>query len=157
MPAALQIRPVNAADRLGWRLLWDDYNAFYGRLGPSALPEAVSALTWERFHDPVGPIHALVAELDGCLVGLAHYLFHPSTTCIEPVCYLQDLFTAPQLRGHGIGRALLDAVAQRAMEAGARSLYWLTQHNNDQARRLYDTVASYRGFIVYSRALDGGD
>jgi len=153
---AISVRPVMAADQAAWRLLWDGYNAFYGRLGPTALPEAVTGRTWERFLDPRDAVYALVAEQDDRLVGLAHVLFHPSTICIAPVCYLQDLFTAPQARGQGVARALLDAVAQRAIEAGAQTLYWLTQHNNDQARRLYDTVASHHGFIVYSRSLDGG-
>ena len=154
--SAITVRPVTAADQAAWRLLWDDYNAFYGRLGPTALPEAVTARTWERFLDARDTLQALVAEQDDRLVGLAHLLFHPSTTCIEPVCYLQDLFAAPQARGQGVGRALLGAVAQRATEAGAHTLYWLTQHNNEQARRLYDTVASHHGFIVYSCLLDGG-
>ena len=98
------IRPVRSFDYPGWRPLWDGYNAFYGREGATALPEANTKLTWKRFLDPADPIHALVAVAQDELVGLAHYLFHRSTTRLDDVCYLQDLFTAPAHRGRGIGR-----------------------------------------------------
>ena len=103
------VRPVTRADYAGWRPLWDGYNEFYGRHGPNALPEDITAATWERFFSPEEPVHALVAEAGG-LVGIAHYLFHRSTTRLNDVCYLQDLFTAEQLRGRGIGRQLIHGV-----------------------------------------------
>lgn len=117
---SLLIRPVSQSDHAPWRLLWDGYNAFYGREGETALPEAITTCTWKRFLDPAEPVFALVAELDGEIVGLAHYLFHRSTTRIEPVCYLQDLFTRTDLRGRGVGRQLIGAVYHRARDAGAR-------------------------------------
>ncbi|MEW5835117.1 MAG: GNAT family N-acetyltransferase [Pseudomonadota bacterium] len=146
----LLIRPVAAADYEQWRPLWDGYNAFYGREGETALPDAITACTWERFFDPTEPVFALVAELDGKVVGLAHYLFHRSTTRIEPVCYLQDLFTRIDLRGRGVGRRLIDAVYEGAVEAGARRVYWQTQVGNAAGRALYDKVARHLGFIVYT-------
>jgi len=87
----LQIRPVTQADHHQWLPLWQGYNAFYGRAGETALPEGITQATWERFLNPLEPVFALVAESEGELVGLAHYLFHRSTTRLEPVCYLQDL------------------------------------------------------------------
>ena len=143
------IRPLTAADQDGWRPLWDGYNAFYGREGETALPEAVTQTTWRRFLDPMEPVFALLAEDQGRVVGLAHYLFHRSTTRVELVCYLNDLFTLPELRGRGIGRALIAAVCAQAQAAGARRVYWQTQKSNAAARRLYDVVAGFKGFIVY--------
>jgi GNAT superfamily N-acetyltransferase len=148
-----QVRPVTRSDFSPWLPLWERYNAFYGRSGKTALPRAVTDVTWARFFDPGEPVRALVAELDGQLVGLAHYLFHRSTTHIEPVCYLQDLFTAEGLRGRGIGRALIERVAEQARNAGATRLYWLTHETNATARRLYDQLAQLSGFIVYRRPL----
>lgn len=146
----LLIRPVARSDQAGWRPLWEGYNAFYGREGATALPEAITACTWERFFEPTEPVFALVAELDGELVGLAHYLFHRSTIRVDPVCYMQDLFTHTDLRGRGVGRRLIEAVYERAREAGARRVYWQTQVGNAAGRALYDKVARHLGFIVYT-------
>jgi len=130
--------------------LWDGYNAFYGRSGPTALPVEITETTWRRFFDPAEPVFALVAEDAGRLLGLAHYLFHRSTTRIELTCYLQDLFTAPAERGRGIGRALIQKVYEQARSAGISRVYWQTQESNAAARFLYDKVARHAGFIVYS-------
>ena len=145
------IRPVAAGDFDQWLPLWDAYNAFYGRSGPTALPRSVSETTWARFLDPDEPVHALVADREAQVLGIAHYLFHASTTSVEPVCYLQDLLTSEQERGRGVGRALIEGVAERAAAAGAQRLYWHTHTTNATARRLYDQVATETGFLVYSR------
>jgi GNAT superfamily N-acetyltransferase len=100
---SLTIRPVTRQDYDQWLPLWDGYNAFYGRSGPTALAPEITEMTWQRFFDAYEPVHALVAESDGKLLGLTHYLFHRSTTAIEPSCYLQDLFTNEAARGKGVG------------------------------------------------------
>ena len=146
----LTIRPLAQADRGAWEVLWAGYNAFYERSGPTALAPEITQATWERFFDPAEPVYALVAEDGGAVVGLVHFLFHRSTSRIEPVCYLQDLFTAPELRGRGVGRALIEGVYARARDAGASRVYWQTRENNAAGRMLYDKVAEHRGFIVYS-------
>jgi GNAT superfamily N-acetyltransferase len=151
--AAPRIRPVAAADYARWLPLWEGYNAFYGRSGPTALSPEITATTWRRFFDAAEPVHALVAESDGRLLGLTHYLFHRSTTHVELVCYLQDLYTAEDVRGQGVGGALIEEVATRARAAGATRVYWLTHETNRTARRLYDQVATNSGFIVYRRQL----
>ncbi len=147
------IRPVRQGDHGQWLPLWLGYNAFYGRSGGGALPEAVTAATWWRFLDPAEPVHALVAETEGRLTGLAHYLYHRSTTAIAPVCYLQDLFTAEAARGQGVGRALIEAVYIEARKAGVSRVYWHTHETNAAAQRLYDQVAERSGFIVYRHLL----
>jgi GNAT superfamily N-acetyltransferase len=98
-------------------------------------------------------VHGLVAELDGALVGLAHYLFHRSMILVEPTCYMQDLFTSQAARGRGVGRALIEAVYQQAGAAGATQVYWHTHAGNVTARRLYDEVATDTGFVVYRHRL----
>lgn len=153
MPNAMtvHIRPIQPGDRAAWQALWDGYNAFYGRAGDTALPAEVTDTTWARFFDPAEPVHAFVAERRrGELLGLVHCLFHRSTTRVEPVCYLQDLFTAPEARGQRIGRALIGRVDLAAREAGAKRVYWQTHTTNAAGRALYDQVAQHLGFIVYS-------
>jgi len=145
------IRPVDETDLDTWRPLWEGYNEFYVRSHETALPEDVTATTWRRFLDPGEPVFALVADDDGRLVGLVHYLFHRSTTRIEPVCYLRDLFTLPSERGKGVGRALIEAVSDRAHAEGVYSVYWQTHETNTAGRRLYDSVAINEGFIVYTK------
>ena len=145
----LRIRPIEPTDRAAWTPLWDGYNAFYGRAGATALAPEISDVLWQRLFDPAEPVFALVAEQDGELVGLVHFLFHRSTTRIEPVCYLQDLFTSTEARGRGVGRALIEGVHAQARDAGAKRVYWQTREDNVTARRLYDQVARHLGFIVY--------
>jgi GNAT superfamily N-acetyltransferase len=147
------VRDPTPADYAQWKPLFDGYNAFYGREGPTALPQEVVDTTWKRIHDPQEPVHALVAEEGGRLLGMTHYLYHRSTTAIAPICYLQDLFTVPEARGRGIARALIEAVCERARQAGAFRVYWQTHETNATARRLYDQVAEYGGFIVYRHPL----
>ncbi|HWA61276.1 MAG TPA: GNAT family N-acetyltransferase [Caulobacteraceae bacterium] len=145
------VRPALRTDHAAWLPLWDGYNAFYGRAGETALDPAITAMTWSRFFDAYEPVHALVAERDGALVGLVHYLFHRSTTMLEPTCYLQDLFTWAQARGAGVGRALIEGVYAAAREAGVPRVYWQTHETNAQAMILYDQVAEKSGFVVYRR------
>ena len=147
-PTAI-VRPAAPSDLAQWRPLWDGYNAFYGRSGPTALAEEITRTTWARFFDADEPVHALVAEHGGRLVGLVHYLFHRSTVSLGPNCYLQDLFTEGARRGHGVGRAMIAAVAERARAGGASRVYWMTHETNANAMRLYDRVAEKPGFLIY--------
>jgi GNAT superfamily N-acetyltransferase len=153
MAESFFVRPIERTDYAGWRALWDGYNRFYGRHGPSALPENISAATWERFFSTEEPVHAFVAEQTGRLIGIAHYLFHRSTTRITDVCYLQDLFTSEEARGRGVGRQLIHAVYEATQVAGGSRVYWQTKSSNTQGRALYDKVAEHQGFIVYTHEL----
>jgi len=143
------IRPVGKDERAAWEPLWNGYLAFY----KTALARDVSDLTWTRFHDPDEPMFALGGYVDGNLAGFAHYLFHRSTWTPHRYCYLEDLFVAEAARGRGLGRALIEAVYEKAQAANASRVYWLTQSNNMQARALYDQVADNLGFIQYRKVL----
>jgi len=151
------VRPVSADDYSDWRVLWDGYNAFYGRSGDTALSEEVVHTTWTRFFDQSEPMHALVALVEDRIVGVAHYLFHRSTILREPTCYMQDLFTADALRGRGVGRALIASLCENAAHAGCTRVYWHTHESNLAAMRLYDSVAEKSGFIVYRIALPAAE
>jgi len=147
------IRPVQREDFSAWKVLWDGYNAFYGRSGPTALPDEITQVTWSRFFDADEPVHAIVAERAGELLGLAHFLYHRSTIQFGPSCYMQDLFTVAAARGMGVGRALIGAVYERAEKAGSPRVYWQTHETNAVAMQLYDKVAEKSGFIVYRKSL----
>ena len=153
MPTQITIRSVEPEDFHAWKVLWDGYNAFYGREGPTALAPEITQMTWSRFFDAYEPINALVAEDCGELVGLAHYIFHRNTIQIAPTCYLQDLFTAAAARNRGIGRLLIEAVYERAAVAGTGRIYWQTHETNSTAMALYNKVAERSGFVVYRKLL----
>jgi GNAT superfamily N-acetyltransferase len=149
----VEVRALQRADFLHWKQLWDGYNAFYGRVGDTALASDITLVTWSRFFDACEPMHALVAEVAGRIVGLAHFLYHRSTTQISPTCYLSDLFTVDTVRGQGVGRALIGAVYAHAKLAGSPRVYWQTHETNAVAMRLYDQVAERSGFLVYRRSV----
>ncbi len=147
----IEVRELRENDHDDWRRLWEGYNTFYGRSGETALPEDVVRTTWRRILDPAVPVHGVAGFLEGRMVAIAHYLFHPSTTDLAPVCYLQDLFTAEAARGRGAGRALIEEVARRARAAGSTRLYWHTHESNVVAQALYDQLAERPGFTLYLR------
>jgi GNAT superfamily N-acetyltransferase len=144
----LEIAPVKASDEADWRRLWRAYLAFYH----TELPEPVYANSFARITDPaVRDYHGLIAREGGAAVGIANYIFHCHGWHLTEVCYLQDLFVAPETRGGGVGRALIQAVYDAADAAGRPEVYWLTQQDNARARRLYDAIGLVTPFIKYRR------
>ena len=144
----LTVRTLRSDDYDSWCALWRAYLAFY----ETSVPEAVYDSTFARLlgEDPQD-FNGFVAETGGRLVGLTHYLFHRHCWKTENVCYLQDLFAEPSVRGSGVGRALIEAVYSKADEVGAPSVYWLTQDFNHTARKLYDRIGQVTPFIKYQR------
>ena len=100
LTATLTIRPIEASDEQDWRRLWKAYLAFY----ETTLPDDIYTLTFSRLLSGAAHEYAgFLAVLDGKPVGLAHYLFHRSCWHTNSICYLQDLFADPDVRGQGIG------------------------------------------------------
>jgi GNAT superfamily N-acetyltransferase len=150
MPAQdVMIRPLLADDRAHWEPLWQGYLTFY----KTTLPTTVTDITWSRLLNAAEPMNGLVAERDGDLLGLTHYLFHRSTWSQSYYCYLEDLFVAPECRIQGVGRALIEAVEAEARRVNATRLYWLTHESNSRAQILYNKVADRSGFIQYRKVL----
>ena len=142
------VRPLAPQDEDSWRALWAAYLDFY----ESSVAEEVYAATFARLTDPEIPDMAgFIAELDGTPVGIVNYLFHDHCWRLEKVCYLQDLYAAPEARGTGVGRALIEAVYAAADARGTPAVYWTTQHFNDTARKLYDRIGVLTPFIKYQR------
>jgi GNAT superfamily N-acetyltransferase len=140
------VRPLQQSDHVEWRRLWTAYLTFY----KTAVPEEVYQSTWKRLFT-VGEFEpkGFIALLDDKAVGLTHYLYHRSCWSIVNNCYLQDLFADPEVRGKGVGAALIEAVRQEAAKIGVTNVYWMTHETNATARRLYDRVARRTGFIEY--------
>ena len=151
MPINFIIRPVTREDYDQWLPLWEGYNTLYSRSRPTALPQEITLMTWSRFFDGYEPVRCLVAESEGKLIGLTHYIFHRSTIAIGPNCYLQDLFTTEPARGKGVATALITEVYEQARLAGSARVYWQTHETNSTAMALYDKVAEKSGFVVYRK------
>jgi ribosomal protein S18 acetylase RimI-like enzyme len=146
---AISVKMPQGHEKAHWLPLWQDYLRFY----ETSLPESMSDLTWDRFQDPLEPMHLLAAYDGGQMLGFASFHLHRSTWAPHYYCYLEDLFVAPHARGKGAGRALILAVKKAAMEAKASRLYWVTRHDNLAARALYESVANESGFVQYRMAL----
>ncbi len=145
----MSIRLASPKDYEQWLPLWRGYQTFYH----ANIPQEVTDLTWQRFHNAAEPLNCAVAELDGTLVGLVHYIYHRSCWTAGDYCYLQDLFTAESVRGQGYGRALIEHVYSAAQAANASRVYWLTHETNHEAMALYDRIADKSGFIQYRKML----
>jgi GNAT superfamily N-acetyltransferase len=143
------IRLARPDDYAQWLPLWKGYQQFY----KTDIPQAVTDQTWARFHDAAEPMHCALAEADGAVVGMVHYIYHRSCWTAGDYCYLQDLFTVPQRRGQGFGRALIQHVYQTAQQQGAARVWWLTHETNTDAMHLYDKVADKSGFVQYRKVL----
>jgi GNAT superfamily N-acetyltransferase len=144
----IDVRLLRSPDRSSWETLFRAYMHFYGRDEPQALYDRA----WQEFMRD-DRMHALVACIDSRVIGIAHFLIHANTSAAD-VCYLQDLFTAQDFRGQGVGKALIEAVVEQARQRKCSRVYWMTQETNTTARSLYDRVAQYRGFIRYQIQLD---
>lgn len=142
------IRAPEAGDFDQWSELWSGYLGFY----ETALSADIHQTLFSRLlSDDPRCFRGFVAECDGQIVGLVHYVFHPHAWRVEEVCYLQDLYVDGAQRGTGLGRALIERVYAAADAAGNPRVYWLTQDTNAQARALYDRVGQLTPFIRYNR------
>jgi GNAT superfamily N-acetyltransferase len=145
----MKIRMAHEDDFAQWVTLWKGYQVFY----KTNIAEATTDTTWSRFLDPAEPMYCAVAEVDGKLIGMVHYIFHRSCWTAGDYVYLQDLFAAPELRGKGVGRALIDHVYAVAKAQGGSRVWWLTHETNSDVMHLYDKMADKSGFIQYRKLM----
>jgi len=141
------VRPLQESDHDQWHKLWDGYLTFY----ETVLPTQQTELTWQRLLEPNFGIDGLVAEVDGRVVGFAHYSRTASTWSARGDIYLEDLFVDTEVRGQGLGRKLILALSDLAKSEGARKVYWQTHQGNATARKLYDSVGQLSEFVIYTR------
>jgi GNAT superfamily N-acetyltransferase len=146
---SVEIRAIERSDFDIWLPLWEGYQRFY----KVDIPETVTRDTWERFFDPDEPMQAALAVMCDQPCGFAHTVYHRSTWTTADYCYLQDLFVAPDARGRGIGRTLIEHVYAEAKRRQASRVHWLTHETNYPGRLLYDAVGERSGFIQYRKVL----
>jgi GNAT superfamily N-acetyltransferase len=145
----MEARLLRPDERQAWKLLWQGYLTFYD----SSASDDVTALTWERFHDPAEPMFAYGAFIEGWLACISLLILHRSAWTASPFCYLQDLFVSVWARRRGMARAPIERAHEEAERLGAGQIYWLTLVANSEAQALYDRVAARAGCIAFCRVL----
>jgi GNAT superfamily N-acetyltransferase len=141
----LTIRAIEEKDKSQWLKLWAGYLEFYKS---TILPEQTE-LTWKRLINNELKMFGFVAENEDGVIGFTHCLFRPSTWTETDYCYLEDLFVDPNIRGKGVGRALMEKVFDLAKEKKSKRIYWTTQEFNKTARVLYDSITPVSEFVQY--------
>jgi GNAT superfamily N-acetyltransferase len=139
MVSMLNIRPATGADAPLIASLVREL-ADYEKLLPEA--QATPADFLRELEAPNPVIRVLIAEWDGKPAGFALYFFNFSTFVGRPGLYLEDLFVRPALRSHGIGRALLRALARIAKERNCGRMEWAVLDWNEPALRFYKTLGA---------------
>jgi GNAT superfamily N-acetyltransferase len=141
----LKIRAIEEEDKDQWLKLWAGYLEFY----KSTISPEQTELTWKRLINNELKMFGFVAENEDGVIGFTHCLFRPSTWTETDYCYLEDLFVDPNIRGKGVGRALMEKVFDLAKEKKSKRIYWTTQEFNKTARVLYDSITPVSEFVQY--------
>ncbi len=141
----LIIRAIEEKDKSQWLKLWAGYLEFY----KSTISPEQTELTWKRLINNELKMFGFVAENEDGVIGFTHCLFRPSTWTETDYCYLEDLFVDPNIRGKGVGRALMEKVVEFAKEKKSKRVYWTTQEFNKTARILYDSITPVSEFVQY--------
>jgi len=144
---SVEIKAIDANDFDIWLPLWKAYQRFY----EVDIAFSVTVQTRARFLDPVEPMRAALAMGGGQALGLVHSIYHRSAWTVDDHCYLQDPFVADDVRGGGIGRALIEHVYEDEKRRGASRVYWLTHETNHNAMQLYDRIVDRSPFIQYRK------
>jgi GNAT superfamily N-acetyltransferase len=141
----LTIRALEEKDKSQWLKLWAGYLEFY----KSTISPEQTELTWKRLINNELKMFGFVAESEEGVIGFTHCLFRPSTWTETDYCYLEDLFVDPNIRGKGVGRALMEKVVEFAKQKESKRVYWTTQEFNKTARVLYDSITPVSEFVQY--------
>lgn len=141
----VRVRLASEADYPSWLQLWQGYVDFY----QASVPEEITQATWRRCLSEAWPLDCLVAVVKGEVVGFAIVVIHSGTWTRQSVGYLEDLYVSPTARRLGVGRALLEACAERGRQFGWRRLYWQTKGDNQAAQALYDQLAEKTDWVRY--------
>ncbi len=142
MTDSVVVRKYREEDYDSWRPLWLANNR--GKCN-----EKITAETWRRLMEPDGQVKGMGAWLEGRMSGICHYVIHPTTGAIEPVCYMQDLFVDPTSRRRGLAKALIMELELEGRRHKWKRIYWLAETKNEAATKLYENIGVKLDFSFY--------
>ena len=135
MSGNIEVREIDENDRAGWELLWRGYQKHLG----TKVPDTAVNDTWSKLVDRTSGLIGLLAVLDTYrLCGLVHMSLSTSSWSRGPLCHLQDLFVADEVRGRGAGHALMDGAFAEADRHRCSQVFWHLNRSDFRARLLLD-------------------
>jgi GNAT superfamily N-acetyltransferase len=106
------------------------------------LVEVTPSLLSQQLFGPRPAAEAVVAVVDGRVVGFALFFSNFSTFLGRPGLYLEDLYVQPAHRGRGLGRAFLEHLGRLAIERGCGRFEWSVLDWNADAIRFYEKMGA---------------
>lgn len=145
---SLNIRPLMAEDRREWEALFHAYREFH----KLPLDNSVSDNVWGWLMDSSHPCFGLSAESDGNIAGIAHYHVSPNSIVGDAILHLDDLYTSPTHRGHGVATQLIERLGGIARDHHASEIRWVTNGWNSEARNYYRKISTETDWVTFTRS-----
>ena len=139
------IRKIHSKDKKQWEKLYKGYAVFY----KVEMNNQILKTVWDWLNDKNHELKGIGYEIDGKIVGLAHYRKLLSPLKGKYIGYLDDIFVDPEYRGQKIGKKLLDKIKEISKINDWNLVRWQTDEDNFTAKKLYDKVATKTKKNVY--------
>ena len=143
------IREIKLKDKEQWEKLYKSYADFY----KVEMNDKILQIVWKWLHDKSHEVNGLVYEVDGNIVGLAHYRRMPSPLRGQDIGFLDDLFVDPEHRGQRIGEKLINELKEISKSKRWNLVRWITREDNLRAKSLYNRVSEKTTWDVYELKL----
>ena len=139
------IRKFEKKDKENWAKLYNGYANFYKVPMNTEILDTI----WSWIQDESHDVNGLCFELEGKIVGIAHYRTMPRPIKGQYIGFLDDLFVEPDFRGKKIAQKLIDHLKSLSKTNNWGSIRWITHSSNENAKKLYDKIANNTGFELY--------
>ena len=131
------IREIHSKDKKQWEKLYKGYAVFY----KVEMNNQILQTVWNWLNDKNHELKGIGYEIDGKIVGFAHYRKLLSPLKGKYIGYLDDIFVDQEYRGQKIGKKLINKIREISKDNGWNLVRWQTDEDNFTAKKLYDKVA----------------
>ena len=139
------IRSLEQKDKRKWKKLYNAYADFY----KVSMNSRILDTLWDWIHDDNHIVNGICYELEGNIVGIAHYRTMPIPIKGECIDFLDDLFIDSEFKGRQIAKKLIDHLKSLSKGNNWNGVRWITHSSNENAKKLYDNIANNTGFELY--------
>ena len=140
-----QIRKINRKDKNNWISLYCGYASFYN----VPMNQKILDTLWGWLHDKNNVVNGICCELEGKIIGIAHYRTMPRPIKGEFIGFLDDLYVDPDFRGKKVAKSLINHLKSLSLTNNWGGIRWITHSSNKTAKKLYDKIANNTGFELY--------